>query len=125
MAGLFEETGRFLAMRYVLKKEHGNAHNALMYGAGHGGLEMFVILSLGMINNLIYSVMIHLGQTQTLLDPLDEASRNTLQTAHCNRHYTGGKERLEKGNFLSVILPDRHRQHNAEGELSVFCMEAA
>lgn len=24
MAGLFEETGRFLAMRYVLKKEHGN-----------------------------------------------------------------------------------------------------
>lgn len=81
MAGLFEETGRFLAMRYVLKKEHGNAHNALMYGAGHGGLEMFVILSLGMINNLIYSVMIHLGQTQTLLDPLDEASRNTLQTA--------------------------------------------
>ncbi|MDD5968908.1 MAG: YhfC family glutamic-type intramembrane protease [Anaerostipes sp.] len=25
MAGLFEETGRFLAMRYVLKKEHCNA----------------------------------------------------------------------------------------------------
>ena len=50
-------------------------------GAGHGGLEMFVILSLGMINNLIYSVMINLGQTQTLLDPLDEASRNILQTA--------------------------------------------
>ena len=81
MAGLFEETGRFLAMRYVLKKEHGNVHNALMYGAGHGGFEMFVILSLGMINNLIYSVMIHLGQTQTLLEPLDEAARVTLQTA--------------------------------------------
>ena len=81
MAGLFEETGRLLAMRYVLKKEHGNAHNALMYGAGHGGFEMFVILSIGMINNLIYSVMINLGQTQTLLEPLDEATRGTLQTA--------------------------------------------
>lgn len=81
MAGLFEETGRFLAMRYVLKKEHGNVHNALMYGAGHGGLEMLVILSLGMINNLIYSVMINLGQTQTLLEPLDETARVTLQTA--------------------------------------------
>ena len=81
MAGLFEETGRLLAMRYVLKKEHGNAHNALMYGAGHGGFEMFVILSIGMINNLIYSVMINLGQTQTLLEPLDEAIRGTLQTA--------------------------------------------
>lgn len=83
MAGLFEETGRFLAMRYVLKKEHGNAHNALMYGAGHGGFEMFVILSMGMVNNLIYALMINInmGQTQTLLASLDEVSKNTLQTA--------------------------------------------
>lgn len=81
MAGLFEETGRFLAMRCVLKEEHRNAHNALMYGAGHGGIEMFVILSLGMINNLIYSVMINLGQMQTLLEPLDESTGSTLQTA--------------------------------------------
>lgn len=81
MAGLFEETGRLLAMRYVLKKEHGNAHNALMYGAGHGGFEMFVILSIGMINNLIYSVMINLGKTQAMLEPLDEAARGMLQTA--------------------------------------------
>lgn len=81
MAGLFEETGRFLTMRYVLKKEHGNAHNALMYGAGHGGFEMFVVLTIGMINNLIYSVMINLGQSQTLLEPLDEAAKGILQTA--------------------------------------------
>lgn len=81
MAGLFEETGRFLAMRYVLKKEHGNAYNALMYGAGHGGFEMFVILSMGMVNNLIYALMINMGQTQTLLASLDEVSKNTLQTA--------------------------------------------
>lgn len=81
MAGIFEETGRLLAMRYVLKKEHGNVHNALMYGAGHGGLEMFTVLSIGMINNLVYSVMINMGQTQTLLEPLDEVSRSTLQAA--------------------------------------------
>lgn len=79
MAGLFEETGRFLAMRFVLKKEHDNAGNALMYGAGHGGFEMFVILSIGMINNLIYSLMINLGQTEVLLNPLDDASRSALQ----------------------------------------------
>ena len=81
MAGLFEETGRFLAMRFVLKKESDNAHNALMYGAGHGGFEMFVILSIGMINNLIYSLMINLGMTNLLLDPLEENVRGTLQTA--------------------------------------------
>ena len=61
--------------------EHCNAYNAFMYGAGHGGFELFVVLSIGMINNLIYSVMINLGQTQTLLAPLDEATRGTLQTA--------------------------------------------
>lgn len=81
MAGVFEETGRFLAMRYMLKKEHKDAHNALMYGAGHGGFEMFVILSMGMVNNLIYALMINMGQTQTLLASLDDVSKNTLQAA--------------------------------------------
>lgn len=79
MAGLFEETGRFLAMRYLLHKEQGNPYNALMYGAGHGGFEMVMILSIGMINNLVYSLMINMGQTQALLAPLDENTRATLQ----------------------------------------------
>ena len=81
MAGLFEETGRLLTMRYVLKKEHCNTYNALMYGAGHGGFEMFMVLTIGMLNNLVYSVMINLGQAQTLLEPLDDSARSTLQTA--------------------------------------------
>lgn len=81
MAGIFEESGRFLAMRFLLKKEHDNPHHALMYGAGHGGFEAMVLLTLGMVNNLIYSVMINLGQTQTLLAPLDESTRGTLQAA--------------------------------------------
>lgn len=81
MAGLFEETGRLLTMRYVLKKEHCNTYNALMYGAGHGGFEMFMVLTIGMVNNLVYSVMINLGQAQMLLEPLDESSRGILQTA--------------------------------------------
>ncbi|MGN0250345.1 MAG: YhfC family intramembrane metalloprotease [Oliverpabstia sp.] len=81
MAGIFEESGRFLAMRFLLKKEHDNPHHALMYGVGHGGFEAMVLLTLGMVNNLIYSVMINLGQTQTLLAPLDESTRGTLQAA--------------------------------------------
>ena len=34
MAGLFEETGRYLAFKTVLKKSLSNNANALMYGAG-------------------------------------------------------------------------------------------
>lgn len=44
-------------------------------------VEMFMVLTIGMLNNLVYSVMINLGQAQTLLEPLDESARSTLQTA--------------------------------------------
>ena len=81
MAGLFEESGRFVAMHYLMKKEYDNDGNALMYGAGHGGLEMFVLMTIGMINNLVYSVMINAGQTEALLAPLDDATRGTLEAA--------------------------------------------
>ena len=38
MAAAFEETGRYLAMRFVLRHRF-DGKNALMYGAGHGGVE--------------------------------------------------------------------------------------
>ena len=61
MAGLFEETGRFLAFKTVLKKYQHRDVNALMYGAGHGGIEAVVLLGITMINNLTYSVIINAG----------------------------------------------------------------
>ena len=61
MAGLFEETGRYVAMKTLLKKYYSNDANALMYGAGHGGFECIALLGLTMVNNLIYSIMINTG----------------------------------------------------------------
>lgn len=81
MAGLFEESGRFLAMRFVLKKERSDRHNSLMYGAGHGGFEMFFLLSIGMINSLVYSLLLNNGGAEAALSALDEASRATLQAS--------------------------------------------
>ena len=81
MAGLFEEGGRFLAMKYVMKKSHTDPHNALMYGAGHGGIEMFVILVFGMINKVIYSLLLNNGQAELLIATLDQAGRNDVQDA--------------------------------------------
>ena len=78
-AGIFEECGRFLAMKFVLKKEQGNNNNALMYGAGHGGFEAFFLLSIGQINNLIYSFAINAKQTELLTGPLDEANKVALE----------------------------------------------
>ena len=65
-AGVFEETGRFVAMKWLLKKHRANDANALMYGAGHGGFECMMILGLTMVNNLIYSLLINSGGMEAL-----------------------------------------------------------
>ena len=65
-AGIFEETGRFLAFKTVLKKKLGNDRNALMYGAGHGGIEAILTLGLAYIGNIVMSVLINAGQTDML-----------------------------------------------------------
>jgi uncharacterized membrane protein YhfC len=52
-AGLFEETGRYLMMRYFLKK--ANIQSAIAFGVGHGGIEaiLFVGISLIMVNPML------------------------------------------------------------------------
>ena len=57
MAGIFEETGRFIAFKYPLKKQLDKDANALTYAAGHGGFEMFNILFFGMLNNITYAMV--------------------------------------------------------------------
>ena len=42
MAGIFEETGRFLAFKTVLKS-HTKRRTALDYGVGHGGFELLYV----------------------------------------------------------------------------------
>lgn len=66
-AGLFEETGRFLAMKFLLKKEPSKALPAVAYGVGHGGVEMMLIFGVTMISNIVLSVMINTGASDTLL----------------------------------------------------------
>ena len=66
MAGLFEETGRFLAMKTVLRKKRANDYNGLMYGAGHGGIEAVVLLSFSMIMNVVFSLQYNAGIPSSL-----------------------------------------------------------
>lgn len=51
-AGIFEETGRFLAFRFVLRKRNPRI-TSLAYGIGHGGVEAFLVAGLTMVSNLI------------------------------------------------------------------------
>ena len=79
-AGIFEETGRFLAFRTVLKKKLGNDHNALMYGAGHGGIEAVLLLSATYASYIAMGVMMDLGLTDKLTAGLTGDTLVQMQT---------------------------------------------
>lgn len=63
MAALFEEGGRFLAMRY-LRKRHRRVRNAWMYGAGHGGFEAFALFTIAAVSNVACIVAVKSGSTE-------------------------------------------------------------
>ena len=101
MAGLFEETGRFLAFKTVLRKSRDKDVNALMYGAGHGGMEAVAILGVSMINNLIYSMLLNSGSASLLTNGLPEEVKvqmdsvfDALVTTPSYQFLLGGVERI-------------------------------
>ena len=81
MAGLFEETGRLLAFRTVLRNSFKKDVNALMYGAGHGGIECLIILGITNLNNLLFSVMINSGRTSKLTENLSGSMLSQMESS--------------------------------------------
>ena len=81
MAGVFEESGRFLAFRTVLRRKRSKNVNSLMYGAGHGGIEAVIVLGITSINNLIYSCLINTGNTAVLTGSLSGDVRLQVEQA--------------------------------------------
>ena len=56
-AGLFEETGRLVAFKMVLRNEESPV-TALSYGLGHGGMEAFLLVGMAMVNNLLLGMLL-------------------------------------------------------------------
>lgn len=71
MAALFEETGRLIAFKFILKKQQEKDEAALFYGAGHGGFEAFYILFMSGVNNLTFAAMINSGNAAALTAGLE------------------------------------------------------
>lgn len=79
-AGLFEEGGRYLAMKKVMQEKRNilTRDNALMYGAGHGGAEAIMLVGVTYINNLIVAFLINSGSFASTLAQGDEASQAAM-----------------------------------------------
>lgn len=78
-AGVFEETGRFLSMKFLMKKEPSTPLPGVAYGIGHGGVEMLIIFGITMINNLVTSALINSGQTDALFSKVPDEAAAQLQ----------------------------------------------
>lgn len=108
-AGLFEETGRFLAMKFCMKNTL-NRENAILYGIGHGGIEAILLVGLTYVNNLIYSLLINSGSLTSLLSAYDADTQQTvlqqltvLGTTPSYLFYIAGMERIN-AMLLHVVL---------------------
>lgn len=108
-AGLFEETGRFLAMKFCMKKTL-NRENAILYGIGHGGIEAILIVGLTYVNNLIYSALINSGSLTSVLAAYDGKTQaallqqlSALGTTPSIHFYLAGLERIG-AMLLHIVL---------------------
>ena len=76
MAGVFEECGRHIILKYIMKKDR-TRENAILYGIGHGGIEILAVLLPTMITYLAVAVLFSSGNTESALSAL----KITEQTA--------------------------------------------
>lgn len=59
-AALFEETGRYLGIRFLAKAERSN-RVAAFAGVGHGGIESIFLVGLSIVGSLTAYLMLTLG----------------------------------------------------------------
>ena len=69
MAGVFEGCGRHIVLKYIMKKNH-TRENAVLYGIGHGGIEVLAILLPTMITYLVIAVLFSRGDVEYALSSL-------------------------------------------------------
>ena len=70
MAGVFEECGRYIVLKYIMKKNR-SPENAVMYGIGHGGIEILAVLLPSMILYLVIAVLFSAGNIENALSTLN------------------------------------------------------
>jgi uncharacterized membrane protein YhfC len=94
-AGIFEEIGRFIAFKTILKNNH-QWKDGIAYGIGHGGIEAILIGTITNIQYIIYSNLINNGSFDTVLG----SKVPTSQIAQLNQL----KELLINSNSSTIML---------------------
>jgi uncharacterized membrane protein YhfC len=100
MAGIFEETARFLSFK-VIKKKYDGIGTGLAYGVGHGGIESILLAGLPVVNTIIFSIMLNSGSIESIAaqlqgDALEQinAQMTAILTTSPYLFLIGGIERI-------------------------------
>lgn len=98
MAGIFEETGRLVFMKFALKK-YREWKDGLSFGLGHGGFEAIALVGLNSIMMLVFAALINSGTFDAMMtdDVMREAMapiKEQLTEAPAYGYWLGGIERL-------------------------------
>lgn len=79
MAGIFEETARFISFK-ILKRKYNGIGTGLAYGIGHGGIEAILLAGLSMINAIIFSIILNTGDIETITGKLQGEALEQINT---------------------------------------------
>ncbi len=80
-AGVFEETGRFLAFKTVMKNKK-ERENAITYGIGHGGIESILVVGISMASSMIMILTIRsLGGVDGYVALVPENSKDIVRAS--------------------------------------------
>lgn len=80
MAGIFEECGRFVFLRFAMKK-HRTRENFVMYGIGHGGIEVWAVVVVATVSMLVVDAMVLTMGIQAVESLMDPAGTGDLAPA--------------------------------------------
>ena len=70
MAGVFEECGRYIILKHILKKDR-TRENAVLYGIGHGGIEILTVLLPAIVLYLVIALLFSMGDMENALRTLN------------------------------------------------------
>jgi uncharacterized membrane protein YhfC len=106
-AGLFEEVGRFVGFRLLLKRNRGRK-DGIAYGLGHGGFEAIFIGVISSIQSLVFAVLINTGKFEQTLGakiPSDMAAtlKNKMLNTSSLEFLLAGFERIP-AIFIHIAL---------------------
>jgi uncharacterized membrane protein YhfC len=79
MAGIFEETARFLSFS-ILKRKYNGINTGLSYGIGHGGIEAIILSGIAMINAIVFSIIINTQSLEIITGKLQGEALDQINT---------------------------------------------